>query len=42
LANRDAYLRFSRFNPDEMVRFLGQSTVRTRADGFTALRITGK
>jgi signal transduction histidine kinase len=42
VANRDAYLRFGQFNPDEMVTFLGQSTERTRADGFAALRITGE
>ena len=42
LTKRDAYLRFGRFDPDEMVMFLGQSTEATRTEGFSALRITGE
>src|SRR3712207_766479 len=42
VTKRDAYLRFGRFDPDEMVRFVGQSTEKARADGFSALRITGE
>lgn len=42
VASRDAYLRFGQFDLDEMVAFLGQSTAKSRADGFAALRITGE
>ena len=42
VTKRDAYLRFGRFDPEEMVTFLAESTQKARSDGFSALRITGE
>ncbi len=42
LAQHDTYLRDDRFDPDAMIELLAEETERARADGFTALRITGE
>ena len=39
---RDAYLMRGHFDPDWMISFLGQAVDQAKADGFTALRVTGE
>ncbi len=39
---RDTYLEQGAFDPDAMIRFLGEATEAARGAGFTALRVTGE
>jgi len=39
---RDAYLKQGYFDPDWMIRFLKEATDSAKADGFSALRVTGE
>jgi signal transduction histidine kinase len=39
---RETYLRRGRFDPDGMIRFLGEAIDSAKAAGFSALRITGE
>ena len=42
LTKRESYLRDGRFDPDAMIAFLAEATAEARADGFSALRVTGE
>lgn len=42
LTKREAYLRQGYFDPDWMISFLKEATCAARAEGFTALRVTGE
>jgi len=42
LTKRESYLRDGRFDPDVMIAFLAEATAEARADGFSALRVTGE
>jgi len=42
LTKRESYLRDGRFDPDGMIAFLAEATAEARADGFSALRVTGE
>jgi PAS domain S-box-containing protein len=42
LNKQDVYLKQGSFDPDWMIDFLKDSTDSARADGFTALRVTGE
>lgn len=42
LTKRESYLRDARFDPDGMIAFLAEATAEARADGFSALRVTGE
>lgn len=39
---REAYLRQGRFDPDGMIRFLGEAIDSAKDAGFSALRVTGE
>ena len=39
---REAYLRADTFDPDYMISFLAEETEAAKADGYTALRVTGE
>lgn len=42
LTKRESYLRGGRFDPDEMIAFLADAVDAAKADGFSALRVTGE
>ena len=42
LTARESYLRDGAFDPDAMLAFLGEATASALADGFSALRVTGR
>jgi len=42
LSKRESYLRDGRFDPDEMIAFLGEAAAAALADGFSALCVTGE
>ncbi|EKD33577.1 MAG: hypothetical protein ACD_75C02649G0004 [uncultured bacterium] len=42
LSTRDAYLKDGYFDPDMMIRLLGEAIAAAKAEGFTALRATGE
>ena len=39
---KEAYLRNGYFDPDEMIRFLKESTIQAKKEGYSALRVTGE
>lgn len=41
-SKKETYLRTGRFDPDEMIQFLKESTDTALREGYTALRITGE
>ncbi|HEX9780198.1 MAG TPA: MEDS domain-containing protein [bacterium] len=42
LRKEDAYLRLGLFDPDKMIRMLGDETARAVADGYAGLWVTGE
>ncbi len=42
ITEQESYLRGGRFDPDEMIAFLGDAEKAARDDGFSALRVTGE
>lgn len=42
ITKKDAYLRHGYFDPDEMIKFLEESTVMAKKEGYMALRVTGE
>ncbi|MFA6502749.1 MAG: MEDS domain-containing protein [Candidatus Paceibacterota bacterium] len=42
IGKKDAYLRNGYFDPDEMIKFLTESTDAAKKEGYTALRATGE
>jgi hypothetical protein len=42
LTAKEAYLREGQFDPDKMIKLLGEETEKALAEGYTALRATGE
>lgn len=42
LTKQEAYLREGYFDPDRMIDFLKEATAAAKADGYSALRVTGE
>jgi PAS domain S-box-containing protein len=42
ISKKETYLRHGYFDPDEMIRFLKESTDSAKKEGFSALRATGE
>ena len=42
LTKRETYLRDGRFDPDRMIADLAEASAAAKADGFSALRVTGE